>query len=88
MASQIKEFLDKNTVNIIGGAVALPLIIYVNLHDWQKRPPHKRNAPDHKTKLSGLEPLTISKSSNFVNIGERCNVAGSRSLPPDKRRQI
>lgn len=28
--------------------------------------------------LSGLEPLKITKSSNFVNIGERTNVTGSR----------
>ncbi|TAH26689.1 MAG: methionine synthase [Cytophagales bacterium] len=28
-------------------------------------------------KLSGLEPLIISKSSNFINIGERTNVTGS-----------
>ncbi|KAF2351973.1 Cobalamin (vitamin B12)-binding domain [Trinorchestia longiramus] len=31
--------------------------------------------PDH---ISGLEPSYITKLSNFVNIGERCNVAGSR----------
>ena len=30
-----------------------------------------------KTRLSGLEPLTISRESNFINIGERTNVAGS-----------
>lgn len=29
-------------------------------------------------RLSGLEPLTISPQSNFVNVGERCNVTGSR----------
>ena len=28
--------------------------------------------------LSGLEPLVISKDSNFVNVGERTNVTGSR----------
>lgn len=28
--------------------------------------------------LSGLEPRAIGKYTNFVNIGERCNVAGSR----------
>lgn len=28
--------------------------------------------------LSGLEPMRIGKDTNFVNIGERCNVAGSR----------
>ncbi len=32
---------------------------------------------DHVTHLSGLEPLTISRESNFVNIGERTNVSGS-----------
>ena len=30
--------------------------------------------------LSGLEPLRIGKLTNFVNIGERCNVAGSRKF--------
>jgi hypothetical protein len=28
--------------------------------------------------LSGLEPMRIGKDTNFVNIGERCNVAGSK----------
>ena len=31
-------------------------------------------------KLSGLEPLIITKESNFVNIGERTNVTGSRKF--------
>ena len=30
--------------------------------------------------LCGLEPFRISKDTNFVNIGERCNVAGSRKF--------
>ena len=30
--------------------------------------------------LSGLEPMIINKATNFVNIGERCNVAGSRKF--------
>ena len=30
--------------------------------------------------LSGLEPFRIGKNTNFVNIGERCNVAGSRKF--------
>ena len=32
---------------------------------------------DYTLKLSGLEPLIVNKESNFVNIGERCNVTGS-----------
>ena len=30
--------------------------------------------------LSGLEPLVISKESNFVNVGERTNVTGSKKF--------
>ena len=30
--------------------------------------------------LSGLEPLVISEATNFVNIGERTNVTGSRKF--------
>ena len=45
------------------------------------------NTPDkeqHSTKrflkLSGLEPLVITPESNFVNVGERTNVAGSKKF--------
>ena len=31
-------------------------------------------------KLSGLEPLVITPESNFVNVGERTNVAGSKKF--------
>jgi len=31
-------------------------------------------------KLSGLEPLVVDEHTNFINIGERCNVAGSRKF--------
>ena len=31
------------------------------------------------TRLSGLEPLQITPDTNFVNVGERTNVTGSRS---------
>ncbi|MCO4815066.1 MAG: methionine synthase [Flavobacteriales bacterium] len=34
----------------------------------------------HTLKLSGLEPLIVSEESNFVNIGERTNVTGSRKF--------
>ena len=35
---------------------------------------------DHITRVSGLEPLEIRPETNFVNIGERCNVAGSKKF--------
>ncbi|MEY4172259.1 MAG: hypothetical protein RL485_629, partial [Bacteroidota bacterium] len=31
-------------------------------------------------KLSGLEPLVITPATNFVNVGERTNVTGSRKF--------
>ncbi len=30
--------------------------------------------------LSGLEPLIVTSESNFINIGERTNVTGSRAF--------
>ena len=39
---------------------------------------HLNNIPP--LKLSGLEPLVITPSSNFINIGERTNVTGSRKF--------
>jgi len=35
---------------------------------------------NHQLILSGLEPLVISRESNFVNVGERTNVTGSKKF--------
>lgn len=37
-------------------------------------------APDYTLRLSGLEPLVIYEGSNFINIGERTNVTGSKKF--------
>ncbi|HBD99726.1 MAG TPA: hypothetical protein DC060_16205, partial [Gemmatimonadetes bacterium] len=42
------------------------------------RPPRTVPEPPRRTRLSGLEPLTIGPESLFVNVGERTNVSGSR----------
>jgi len=42
-----------------------------------RRPPADPAAD--KLLLSGLEPFAVERRANFVNIGERCNVAGSRA---------
>lgn len=48
----------------------------------EKYPPRKPSPNPYKGHmlLSGLEPFRIGKDTNFVNIGERCNVAGSRKF--------
>ena len=40
------------------------------------------NHPVHCSAITyeGLEPMRINVHTNFVNIGERCNVAGSRKF--------
>ena len=39
-----------------------------------------KNKPRKQMRLSGLEPLIIDENSNFINVGERTNVAGSRKF--------
>ncbi|KAG1666419.1 Methionine synthase [Nymphon striatum] len=64
MAAQLGEFASSGLVNIVGGCCG--------------------TTPDHIScheltyVLSGLEPMKINADSLFVNIGERCNVSGSK----------
>ena len=80
MAPQIAEFIDEGLVNVIGGCCGTtPAFIekYVPLAVGKK--PH---VPVEKPKslwLSGLELMDASEAT-FVNVGERCNVAGSRKF--------
>jgi len=81
MATIVDEILKEGLVNIIGGCCGTtPLHIEKIAEVAKKYLP--REIPPHnpKTKLSGLEALTISQESNFVNIGERTNVSGSKKF--------
>jgi len=81
MALQVKEFFDHKSVNIIGGCCGTtPEHIRAFAQMAKAATPHTCQHEKHETNLSGLEPLVISKTSNFINIGERCNVAGSRKF--------
>lgn len=81
MASIIEEFLQSGFINIIGGCCGTsPAHIAAIADVAQKYKPRKIAQPTHMTELSGLEPLVIRPESNFVNIGERTNVAGSRKF--------
>lgn len=81
MALQVKEFFDHKSVNIIGGCCGTtPEHIRAFAKMAKAATPHTCQHEKHETHLSGLEPLVISKASNFINIGERCNVAGSRKF--------
>ncbi|WP_081954805.1 methionine synthase [Cellulophaga sp. E6(2014)] len=45
-----------------------------------KQPSTNNRQPKRYLKLSGLEPLVLSENTNFVNVGERTNVAGSKKF--------
>ncbi len=79
MASQVKEFLDNHYVNILGGCCGTtPDHIRRFAGIAAAAQPHVKAKNDELTRFSGLEPVTITAQTNFVNIGERCNVSGSR----------
>lgn len=81
MAGQVKEYLDEKLVNIIGGCCGTTpdhIAAYQKLIDGAEvRIP---KAKSKNLELSGLELLEIKDDSLFTNIGERCNVAGSKAF--------
>ncbi len=78
MAIQVKQFLDNSYVNIIGGCCGTtPEHIREIAKLAEQSQIHKVSTKEIKSKLSGLELIEISKENNFINVGERTNVAGS-----------
>lgn len=70
-------------VNIVGGCCgSTPAHIKAIVEACKDFAPRQANKHVHEghLMLSGLEPLEVSEITNFVNIGERCNVAGSRKF--------
>ncbi len=81
MAVQMKDFLDRHFANIIGGCCGTtPEHIKEFVKLAEQASPRKVPPPKHELSLSGLEPLKVYKGSNFINIGERTNVSGSRKF--------
>ncbi len=82
MAAQIKNYIEKGLVNIVGGCCGTrPEHIAAIAQEASKGKPRVfGQSKDHQMKLSGLEPLVITPESNFINVGERTNVAGSRKF--------
>jgi len=81
MSAQISDFIESGYVNIVGGCCGTtPEHIRAFAQLAEKAPARTPPPPREGLKLSGLEPLTAFAGSNFINIGERCNVAGSRKF--------
>ncbi|MDR1356355.1 MAG: methionine synthase [Tannerellaceae bacterium] len=81
MAVHIKAFIDEGLVNIVGGCCGTtPAHIAQYAALVRDAAPHIPPVREAALRLSGLEELVVKPGNNFVNIGERCNVAGSRKF--------
>ena len=85
MAAQMEQFVNEELANIIGGCCGTtPEHIAALLPLTTKGTPHvpiTKEGLGYSIQLSGLEPLTTKNNDTvFINVGERCNVAGSRKF--------
>ena len=81
MAHEVKEYIHEGLINIIGGCCGTTdayIVEYPALIEGAR--PHVPVRKPDCLWLSGLELLEVKPEINFVNIGERCNVAGSRKF--------
>lgn len=77
-AHLIEDFIESGFVNIVGGCCGTtPKHIRCIADKAAKAKPRKVPKPEPFLRLSGLEPITYTPDSVFMNIGERTNVTGS-----------
>ena len=81
MTGEVKEYIEEGLVNIVGGCCGTTeayIAKYPSLVEGVRPrvPVEKPNV----FRLSGLELLEQSAEVGFINVGERCNVAGSRKF--------
>ncbi|MEG2365559.1 MAG: methionine synthase [Alistipes sp.] len=77
-AEDMAEYMRRGLLNMVGGCCGTnPTHIFELSKIVGTFTPRPLSTPKHITTLSGLEPLHIVPEANFINIGERANVAGS-----------
>jgi 5-methyltetrahydrofolate--homocysteine methyltransferase len=78
MAELMQNYVRSGFVNIIGGCCGTtPRHVRAFADAVRGLAPRRPPLLERRCRLSGLEPLTITPEVNFINIGERTNVAGS-----------
>ena len=79
MNTLIQDFIDSGFVNFVGGCCGTtPTHISYLAESVKDKEPRKIPDGIQYSNYSGLEPLILRPSVNFVNIGERTNVTGSK----------
>jgi 5-methyltetrahydrofolate--homocysteine methyltransferase len=78
LAPQLREWAQNGWLNIVGGCCGTtPPHIKAIAAAVKDLPPRKVPTIEPYLRLSGLDALTVRPQTNFLNIGERTNVAGS-----------
>ncbi|GAB4462132.1 MAG: methionine synthase [Armatimonadaceae bacterium] len=78
MAPMLREWAENGWINIIGGCCGTtPEHIRLIAEAVKDLPPRTMPTIEPYLRLSGTQTFTVRPETNFVNIGERCNVAGS-----------
>ncbi|MEE9448951.1 MAG: methionine synthase [Ignavibacteriaceae bacterium] len=80
-ASILKDFAESGFVNLVGGCCGTtPDHIKAIAEAVKEYKPRRVPTEKKLLKLSGLEPLVVQPEMNFINVGERTNVAGSKKF--------
>ncbi len=78
MAELVEPWIESRWINIIGGCCGTtPKHIEKLVEAVNGRPIRVAPTIDKTLRLSGTYPFNVTPDTNFINIGERCNVAGS-----------
>lgn len=81
MQEYIREFASSGLVNIIGGCCGTtPQHIALMAEAVKNVTPRQIPQKESRPQYSGLEPLIVRDNLNFINIGERTNVTGSKKF--------
>ena len=81
MLEHVRPFVEEGLVNVLGGCCGTTPAHIAKFPELVRgKRPHKPAPKPDCLWLSGLELLEVKPENNFVNVGERCNVAGSRKF--------
>ena len=81
MADVLGRYAENGWLNIVGGCCGTtPPHIRAIADAVRGHAPRTPPSRDGLMRLSGLEPLVVRPESNFMNIGERTNVTGSKKF--------
>ncbi len=80
-AASMERMLSSGMLNIAGGCCGTtPAHIAALVEKLSVAVPHRQTQIMPALRISGLERVEVLPQNNFLNVGERCNVAGSRKF--------